>query len=103
MRSSTDLDRNVRLHVYRSFAETGGPPTAEDTAQALEISTGEAQDAYRRLADERALVLAPGTLNVWMANPLSAYPTDFRVETPRGSYFGNCIWDAFGVVAMLGG
>jgi hypothetical protein len=38
-----------------------------------------------------------------MANPLSAFPTPFWVETPRGAFWGNCIWDAFGVVAMLGG
>jgi hypothetical protein len=49
------------------------------------------------------LVFAPGTRNIWMANPLSAFPTPFRVETPRGEYWGSCIWDAFGVVAMLGG
>ena len=37
-----------------------------------------------------------------MANPLSAFPTPFQAETPRGTYWANCIWDAFGVVAMLG-
>ncbi len=40
-----------------------------------------------------------------MANPLSAVPTPFVVETqadtgPR-SWYGNCIWDALGVIAML--
>ena len=48
------------------------------------------------------LVLAPGTLNIWMAFPLSAYPTPFTVETSRGTYWGACIWDAFGIPAMLG-
>jgi hypothetical protein len=37
-----------------------------------------------------------------MANPLSAFPTPFWVETPRGGYWGTCVWDAFGIVAMLG-
>jgi hypothetical protein len=49
------------------------------------------------------LVLAPGTTAVWMANPLCATPTSFRVGTPRGEYWGTCAWDALGVVAMLGG
>ena len=38
-----------------------------------------------------------------MANPLSATPTTFRVATPRRQYWATCAWDAFGVVAMLGG
>jgi Alkylmercury lyase len=37
-----------------------------------------------------------------MAHPLSAVPTAFRVETRRGSYYGNCVWDALGIPAMLG-
>ena len=48
------------------------------------------------------IVLAPGTLDVWMANPLSAVPTPFRVETEGRGYFGNCVWDALGIPAMLG-
>ena len=39
-----------------------------------------------------------------MANPLSAVPTIFRVQTGEdASYWGNCIWDALGIIAMLGG
>jgi hypothetical protein len=37
------------------------------------------------------------------AEPLSAIPTPFRVEIGGRRFFGNCIWDALGVVAMLGG
>jgi len=42
-----------------------------------------------------------------MANPLSAVPTPFLVQTEGGSgprgWYGNCIWDALGVIAMLQG
>lgn len=103
MPSSTDLDGAVRLHVYERFLEAGLPPTTEETAETLGITGEEAAASYRRLAEGRAIVLAPGTTNIWMANPLSATPTPFWVETSRGSYYGSCIWDAFGVVAMLGG
>jgi hypothetical protein len=100
---SADVDRTVRLHVYERFLEAGRPPTHEETAVALGIDIERAADAYLRLAEQRVLVLAPGTLAIWMAAPFSAVPTAFWVETPRGSYWGNCIWDAFGVVAMAGG
>jgi hypothetical protein len=69
----------------------------------LGLSGDEADASFTRLEEGHVLVFAPGTRTIWMANPLSAFPTPFRVETPRGDYWGNCIWDAFGVVAMLGG
>ena len=96
-------DDEIRLHVYETFVENGAPPTVAETAAALELTEEEAEAAYRRLEEARVIVLAPGTTNIWMANPLSAVPTAFPVETPRGSYFGNCVWDGLGVVAILGG
>jgi hypothetical protein len=100
--SRSDIDRDVRLHIYGAFVASGRPPTAAETASALGRTEDEVEDAYRRLEEARVIVLAPGTLNVWMANPLSAVPTPFRVETARGSFWGSCVWDALGVVAMLG-
>jgi Alkylmercury lyase len=103
MRSSTELDTAVRLFVYERFLDDGSPPSYEATAAALGITPEMAAAAYERLAEQRVLVLAPGTLDVWMAHPFSAYPTAFSVATPRRSYWGSCIWDAFGVIAMTGG
>jgi hypothetical protein len=96
-----NLDSTVRLHVYDRLLATGTAPTPAQSAEALGASPGEVEEAYRRLAESRALVLAPGTLNVWMANPLSAVPTPFRVTIGDRAYWGNCIWDALGIVAML--
>lgn len=98
-----DVDTRARLAIYEYFLAEGRPPTAAECAATLDVGTQEAEAAYRRLEANRVIVLAPGTLNIWMANPLSAVPTPFRVETPRGAYWGGCIWDAFGVVAMLEG
>jgi len=98
-----DLDNRVRLHLYERFVEDGRPPSAEDTGHALGIAPDEAAAAYRRLEQARVIVLAPGTTNVWMANPLSAVPTRFRVITDDGrSWWGNCVWDGLGVLAMVG-
>jgi len=98
-----ELDRRVRLHVYSRLLDTGGAPTAAETAEALSRPVADVERAYRRLSEGRALVLAPGTLNVWMANPLSAVPTPFRVRVGERAHWGNCIWDALGIIAMLGG
>ena len=98
-----DFDRAVRLHIYYYFAAMGHPPTTRETASALSSPLTEVEESYQRLADSRVMVLTPGTLDVRMANPLSAIPTPFRVEAIGRSWYGNCVWDALGVVAMFGG
>jgi Alkylmercury lyase len=100
---SAELDNRVRAALYERFVEDGEAPGASEVAEALAIPAEDAEAAYRRLAESRVLVLMPGTLEIWMAPPLSAVPTAFAVETPQGSYWGNCIWDALGTIAMLGG
>lgn len=101
--TSEALEGRVRGHIYERFVEDGRPPLVEETAGALGVSRDEAEAAFRALEQAHVIVLAPGTTDVWMANPFSAVPTAFPVETERGVYFGNCIWDALGIVAMLGG
>jgi hypothetical protein len=90
------------LHLYERFVDDGRPPGVAETASSLGLEEAEAAEAYRRLEEAHVIVLAPGTTNVRMASPLSAVPTPFRVVTERGSFFGNCIWDGLGTVAMLG-
>jgi hypothetical protein len=98
----TQPDDAVRVHIYERFVEDGRPPVVAETAAALGLDETEAAEAYRRLEEAHVIVLAPETTDVWMASPLSAVPTPFLVETERGSFYGNCIWDALGTVAMLG-
>lgn len=93
---------DVRVEIYRHFIDEGRPPTHVETAIALGIATHEAEDAYRQLAHAHVLVLAPGTPYIWMANPLSALPSPYRVTARGRDWNGICIWDAFGIVAMLG-
>ena len=95
-------DGDVRVHLMERFLAEGRPPSVAESAAGLDASEQDVAAAYRSLQEQRVIVLAPGTLDVWMAAPLSAVPTPFPVETERGTYFGNCIWDALGIPAMLG-
>lgn len=95
-------DGDVRVHLMERFLAEGRPPSVGESAAALDASEEDVAAAYRRLQEQRVIVLAPGTLDVWMAAPLSAVATPFPVETERGMYYGNCIWDALGIPAMLG-
>ena len=58
------------------------------------------RESFARLAAAHVLVLQPNG-EILMAPPFSAVPTPFRVVAGEISAFGNCIWDALGIPAML--
>lgn len=98
-----ELDRAVRLGLYRRFVDDGHAPVAATVAGDLGVAPVEVERSYRRLQDGHVIVLAPSSPYIWMANPLSALPTGYRVTIGDRGFWGNCIWDALGIVAMLGG
>ena len=102
MEEPQTFDIRVRAHVYDVTMRTGAPPTSAEVARGMSLSGDDVRAAFRRLADAHVLVLKPDTGEILMANPFSAVPTPFLVETEKFSAYGNCIWDALGIPAMLG-
>jgi len=100
-----DFKTRVRLKVYDLFVTTGRCPKMAEVAHALGTGISDVAGAFRELAAAHMLVLQASCGEILMANPLSAVPTPFVVETQSGggtrSWYGNCIWDALGVIAML--
>lgn len=95
------LDKVVRGHVYDFVTQEGLPPTISETSAALSRPPDEVRSSFQRLADGHILVLQKGSGEILMANPFSAVPTPFLVKSGGRSYYGNCIWDAMGIPAML--
>jgi hypothetical protein len=95
------LLRDVRLYIYAQMVDTSAAPTVAETARALSRDAAEIDAAYRALADERQIVLRPGSTTVWMAMPFSNMQTPFTVIAGGRAYYANCAWDAFGVAALL--
>ncbi len=95
------LDGEVRRHLFRQAADTGRLPKPDEIAQALGRPQSEIEESLRRLAAGHALILAPGTPNVWAADPFCAVPSNFRVTALGRTYWGICIWDALGIPAAL--
>ena len=102
-RSTADLDLAVRQRIYDVLFEHQRVPLAAEVAAHLGCSTDDVRAAFRRMKDAHVLVLQQGDSEVLMANPFSAVPTFFIVSKEDKSWWGNCIWDALGVAAMLGG
>lgn len=97
-----NLDTRVRREVYDTIMTTGRAPSVAAMASLISVPLDDVQRALQRLGDAHMVVLQPSSGELLMAAPFSAVPTSFPVESGGVSYWGNCIWDALGVPAMLG-
>jgi hypothetical protein len=96
------FDAQMRAAVYHATITHGAIPTLAALSATLGRAPDEVAAALRRLAAGHVLVLQPERDEILMANPFSAVPTAFSVESGAHSYWGNCVWDALGILAMLG-
>ena len=96
-----ELDLRVRNEAYAAFVRDGRAPSAADTAAALGLAPEEVEGAFRHLHEAHALVLQPGSTEIRMLNPFSAFATPHRVESGGRTWFANCAWDALGIPASL--
>jgi len=95
-----DFDTQVKLVVYRHFAETGQRPSLESVAARVCSDVESVLDAYLRLRSQRVLALeADGSIR--MAPPFSGVPTQHVVIVDGKQYFANCAWDALAIPAAL--
>ena len=101
--NSVELDYEVRRLIYDDLIESSAMPAAVQLADRLGRDIGEVMASFGRLKEGHVLVLQEGDQEVLMANPFSAVPTPFIVYIGDKSWWGNCIWDALGLAAMVGG
>ncbi len=94
-------DAAVRHAIFQHFAAHGSAPANADFAMRCGLSLAELHAALDRLDAAHAIVLKPGTHELWMAMPFSAVPTGYLVEWGERSAYANCAWDAFGIAAAL--
>jgi hypothetical protein len=98
-----EFDVQVRMHVYGEIITSCRFPRIHDVARAVGTGETTVRDAFRRMQDAHVLVLQTDSDEILMANPFSAVPTPFVVRVGSRSWWGNCIWDALGIAAMVGG
>ena len=94
-------ETDVKLAIYREFAETGRAPSCERVAARTGMSTDAVREAFQRLGTQRLLVVEPDGATIRMAPPFSGVPTYHRVESGGVEYYANCAWDALGILAAL--
>lgn len=98
---NADPVMQVKLALYRHFADTGCAPEPEEVAKRAAVSEAQALAAYRELRAQRLLLLEADGRTIRMAPPFSAVPTQHIVESAGTLYFANCAWDALAIPAAL--
>ena len=98
--SVEQFDARLRLFVYRHILRQQESPTVAQMVQGLASSTRKVRAALVRLSESHAFMLQDDG-ELWRAAPFSCIPTAFPVKVGRRLWFGNCIWDALGIPAML--
>ena len=93
-------DAALRLLVYDEIVRSGEMPAVATLARLLSSPPDDVRASLRRMHEGHMLVLQPAG-EILMANPFSAVPTAFVAEVEGRRWFGNCIWDALGIIAAL--
>jgi hypothetical protein len=93
---------DLRLTVYRAFAETGQAPGADELAGELGAEVPAVAEGLAELARARHLVLGDHG-QIVMAHPFSAVPLGFSVAGTRTLWWGGCAWDSFALPHLLPG
>jgi hypothetical protein len=96
-----ERDVQVKLAVYKHFAETGRGPSPAEVAGRVGADVVTVLDTYKRLRAQRMLVLEADESSIRMASPFSGVATQHVVEAGGIRYFANCAWDALGIPAAL--
>lgn len=91
---------DLRLAVYRAFAETGRAPDTGDLAAQLGTDLPAVVRGLKELASARHLVLGE-QCQIVMAHPFSAVPLGFSVMGARTLWWGGCCWDSFALPHLL--
>ncbi len=91
----------IRTFIYERFAESTRAPRVEDIADHFRLTIAQASVALKTLHDKHALFLEHGTVTIRIANPFSAIPTLYKVDIDCRTYWANCAWDSFGIIAAL--
>ena len=84
--SLTDRDLELRHRIFMEFAANGAPGEHGNLSS---------------LAEHHVVVLDDDG-QIVMAHPFAAHHDGARVQSDGREWWGNCAWDAFGIVAALG-
>lgn len=97
-----EVDRVVRASVFELLVAGSLDPTPRDLAATTGLTIDAVAGSLARLSAEHRLVLSAEGDRVVMAHPFSSIPTNYQSQIGDRTWWANCAWDAFGILALLG-
>lgn len=97
----SDEQEHARVAIYRHFAATGRPPSAETVAAAAQVPLEAVPAVLEELAAARHLALEDG--EIVLAHPFATRSFAFSVMGPETLWWGGCAWDAFAIPQLVPG
>jgi len=95
-------DEDVRVAVYRRFAQTGLEPTVGLLVTELRTDETSVRSALQGLAKQRHIVLGADD-RILMAHPFTSVPMGFAVMGEHTLWWGGCAWDSFALPHLVPG
>jgi hypothetical protein len=95
---------NAALHhaILRHFVDRQHAPSVDELAAHFARPRDAVIAALKALQEYHGVVLHPTSSEIWVIHPFSAAPTNFWVQSPKGSWWGNCAWCSAGIAALAG-
>ena len=92
---------NLHYQIIKGIIDHGFAPSTNDLAEILKSNPEEIIQKLYDLQAYHGVVLHPNEPRVWVIHPFSLAPTNFYVQSKKGSWWGNCAWCSLGVAALL--
>ena len=92
---------SLHHYILDYILKKGHAPELPQLVQHFSVSEEVMTEALEALQEYHGVVLHPDQPKVWVIHPFSLAPTNFLVESARGSWWGNCAWCSLGVAALL--
>jgi hypothetical protein len=96
------MNGQVRAYIYQYFRDEAAAPSTDDIATSFGLSHEAVTVTLEELAASHAIVLQPGSHDIWMAHPFSGIPTDYTATVGDHTWYANCGWDSIAILALLG-
>jgi Alkylmercury lyase len=87
--------------ILQYIIREGFAPDLKTLSALLNTDAEEIETGLYDLQDYHGVVLHPHSPLIWVIHPFSLAPTNFLVNAPNGTWWGNCAWCSLGVAALL--
>src|SRR5688572_23839686 len=96
---------NSSLHhaIARHFVDRQYAPSIDQLTAQFGQPREAVIAALKALQEYHGVVLHPASSEIWVIHPFSTAPTNFWVQSPKGSWWANCAWCSSGIAALVGG